>query len=453
MGSFPTLAELFSDFHDSTLTSVILTARCLERIADPAGEGARAFTAFQPDVALEAARVSDQLRAAGTLLSPIMGLPISVKDLFDVAGQPTHAGSVVLQGSPPAKKDAAAVARLRKAGAVLIGRTTMTEFAYSGVGLNPHYGTPASPFDRETRRIPGGSSSGGGVSVADGMAAAALGTDTGGSVRIPAALCGLTGFKPTARRVPTNGAFSLSMTYDSIGPIAPSVACCITLDQVLSGTPIEGLDPFPINNLRFAVVRGIPQENLDNTVSAAFERALDTLSQAGAHVHDVSVPAINHPDRAAFGAQLLMSEAYAIHRSMLNEKKNQYDPRVAARMLPAAELSAADYIDLLGWRTHFLRDTHETLHPYDAILMPTTPQVAPPIADLEASDEVYYATNRAMLRNTSIINQVDGCALSIPCHHPGEAPNGLMVAGLPMQDEKILRIGLTVEAFLSPKFL
>src|SRR5690625_3866537 len=239
MSALPTIQSLQKDLSDGRTSSVSLTRAALDRIADPAGEGSRAFTQVYEDQAHKAAEASDILRQAGLVRSPLEGLPISVKDLFDVAGQTTTAGSVVLKDQPAATRNALIVQRLLDAGAVLVGRTNMTEFAFSGLGLNPHYGTPSSPWDRQTGRIPGGSSSGAGVAVADQMSVFSLGTDTGGSIRIPSAFCGITGFKPTARRVPADGALPLSFTLDSSGPLAASVECCAIVDAILAGQPAD----------------------------------------------------------------------------------------------------------------------------------------------------------------------------------------------------------------------
>src|SRR5436305_7181670 len=195
----------------------------------------------------------DGLRRVKAAPSRYAGIPVSIKDLFDIKGQVTRAGSRALDDSPPAEADAPVVARLRRAGFVVIGRTNMTEFAYSGIGINPHFGTPKGIWQRGAGHVPGGSSSGGAVSVADGMAHAALGTDTGGSCRIPAAWNGIVGFKPTQRRVPLDGAVPLSTTLDSIGPIARTVKCCAVLDAVLADDPLAALQPRPIKRMRLAV--------------------------------------------------------------------------------------------------------------------------------------------------------------------------------------------------------
>ncbi|HYI72529.1 MAG TPA: amidase, partial [Skermanella sp.] len=290
MSKAPTIASLAADLAEGRTTSAALTEAALDRIADPAGEGARTFTSVDRGAALAQAEASDRLRAHGIVPSPLAGLPISVKDLFDLAGQVTTAGSVVLKDSAPAKADAPAMARLRAAGAVLIGRTNMTEFAFSGLGINPHYGTPGNPFDRQ--RIPGGSSSGAAVSVADGMAVAAIGSDTGGSVRIPAALCGLAGFKPTQARVPRDGAVPLSWTLDSVGPLANSIVCCAVVDAVLAGEAAYPPEALPLEGLRIGVPQQIVLDGLDATVSSAFSRTLTRLSQAGAHLSDLDMPAL-----------------------------------------------------------------------------------------------------------------------------------------------------------------
>ena len=451
MGVLPTIQDIQTQFRLGTLSCIEYVADNLERIQSPKGEGPKAFIEVYDEQSLKLGLLATQLFEAGIPTPPLLGVTLSIKDLFDVEGQPTRAGSVVLQEEQPAATSATIVDRLLRAGAILIGRTNMTEFAYSGVGLNPHYGTPASPFDRETRRIPGGSSSGSGVSVADQMAVASIGTDTGGSVRIPAALCGIVGFKPTARRVPTEGAFPLSSTFDSVGPLAPSVKCCILLDQIMRGAPVQTLRPYPLKNLRVAIVSGLPLEHLDTHVSTAFERTVHMLQQSGVIVDEIRSDAIDHPDRSSSGARLLSAEAYATHRRLLDRSGHLYDPRVASRILPAAETTAADYIDLLSWRRNFVRDVTQELDSYDALLMPTTPIIAPPLLELEQSDKVYFETNTLMLRNTSIVNQMDGCALSLPCHLQDEPPVGLMVAGLPLQDDKILRIGLAIETLLNRK--
>jgi aspartyl-tRNA(Asn)/glutamyl-tRNA(Gln) amidotransferase subunit A len=430
-------------------TSQALTEEALSRATDPAGEGARVFTKLYPDAARAAAQASDILRKAGLARSSIDGLMISIKDLFDVAGEVTMAGSVARAGEPAAVEDAVVVKRLRAAGAVIVGRTNMTEFAYSGLGINPHYDVPRNPWDRKTGRIPGGSSSGAAVSVTDGMAVAGIGSDTGGSVRIPAALCGLTGFKPTAARVPLTGVLPLSASLDSIGAIAPSVACCAILDAIMAGE--EERLPVPANlaGLRLAVPTTLALEGMDKDVARAFETALSTLSAAGARIDEIAVP--EFAGLAAINAKggFTAAEAWAWHRDLIERAGDRYDPRVVSRIRRGKDISAADYLELLAAREAWKAGVEARIEGYDALLLPTVPVVAPAIADLSASDDVYYATNGLILRNPTLINFLDGAALSVPCHAPGEAPVGLMIAGPAGSDRRMLAIGMAVEALLS----
>src|SRR6476646_3899738 len=280
-----TVVDLAEALAAGRTSSRELVEAALARVAAPDGEGARTFIAVYADKAMAAADAQDRLRKAGYVASLLAGLPVSIKDLFDVAGERTLAGSKALDDSPPAAHDALTIARLRAAGAVLIGRTNMTEFAFSGVGINPHYGTPGNPYDR--RLIPGGSSSGAAVSVSDGGAVIAIGTDTGGSVRIPAALCGIVGFRPTQERIPRDGVTPLSTTLDSIGPLANSVACCAVADAVMAGEPPIAPPPIPTEWLRLAVPQSYVLDGLSAEVASAFADACTTLSRAGARVIDL----------------------------------------------------------------------------------------------------------------------------------------------------------------------
>jgi aspartyl-tRNA(Asn)/glutamyl-tRNA(Gln) amidotransferase subunit A len=443
-----TLSELGADLAAGNTTSQALVEAALARIADPAGEGARVFLRTHGATALARARECDALRADGIVASPLAGIPVSVKDLFNEAGEVTHAGSRVLADAPPAIADASVVHRLRLAGAIIIGRTNTVEFAFSGLGLNPHYGTPKNPWDRATGRIPGGSSCGAAVSVADGMAAMGLGTDTGGSVRIPAALCGLAGFKPTARRVPTAGTFPLSTSLDSIGPIAHSVACCALVDSILAGLAPDVPDALPLQGLRLGLVRDHVLEGLDADVAAAFADALGRLSRAGARVTDLRFAALNRLPYINRNGGLILPEAYAIHRDLLARRLAGYDPRVSVRALQGANVRAADYLEVLSARAAMIAEAAALAAPFDAWLMPTVAMVAPAIAPLEADDDLYNEVDAHILRNTSVVNFLDGCALTIPCHEPGTGPVGLMVVGQGDEDRKILAVGRAIEAAL-----
>jgi len=447
-----TVAQLAADLAAGRTTSRRLTEQALERIADPAGEGKRAFIKVYAEAALAEADFSDRLRKAGVRRSPVDGLPVSLKDLFDVAGDVTRAGSRIMEKNPPATADALAVARLRAAGAVFVGRTNMVEFAFGTTGINPHYGTPKNPWDRKTGRIPGGSSSGAAVAQADGMCVMALGSDTRGSVRIPAAFCGVTGFKPTTRRVPREGAFPLSTTLDSIGPLANSVACCAAYDAILAGESPEPLSELPAKGLRLLVPKTEVREGLDPEVATAFSAALEKLSRAGASIAEKPVPAFDRQGEYFKGGGFAGAEAYAIHRKNA-ERLAEYDPRVAKRVLMGKDLSAADYIDFVRLRAEFQREVEALVAPFDAFLLPTNPCIAPPIAEVEATDEAYFRWNMRILRIVGLVNFLDGCAASLPCqaraHLPAEAPVGLMVCGPAMSDRRILAVAAAVERTLA----
>ncbi len=446
------LAQQLASLNRCETTSRDLVEQCLAAIADPTGEGTRAFLRIDADAVRNTADDLDRQRRSG-VSKPLLGLPISIKDLTDVAGETTAAGSIVLRDAPPAKEDAPIVARLRQAGAIPFGRTNMTEFAFSGLGINPHYGTPRNPYDRASGgRIPGGSSSGAVVSVTDGMAAAAIGSDTGGSIRIPAALCGATGFKPTQRRVPTTGAFPLSRSMDSLGPIAPTVACCALIDSVLAGNSDAAQHPIELLNLsglRLGVMQGYILDALDPAVAKAFEAALATLSSAGAQLVDFHFDGLNRIPEANAKGTVPTYEGYDWHKDLLAKHGDQYDPIVRSRMLKALDMTVTDYRNLLDARKRIIAGAEPAFAPFDAVLLPSVACIAPRITDLEADLATYLAANAIILRNPSIINFLDGCALSIPCHQPGEAPVGLKVAHLANHDAKILRIGAAIEAALA----
>ena len=442
-----TVPQLAAALAAGRISSRALVEAALARIADPAGEGRRAFIATYAKPALEAADAQDRLRQAGYALSPLAGLPVSIKDLFDVAGERTLAGSKALDDAPLATRDAPIVARLKAAGAVLVGRTNMTEFAFSGVGINPHFGTPGNPRDRA--RIPGGSSSGAGVSVADGMAALAMGTDTGGSVRIPAALCGLVGFKPTQLRIPRDGAVPLSTTLDSVGPLGRSVACCAIGDAVLAGLPPEVPAELPAAGLRLGVPQRFVLDGLDKTVAGAFERACTALSRAGARL--VDLPFTEADDYVAINASggFSAAEAFAWHRALLERRGADYDPRVRVRIERGRSMSAADYVTLAWDRARLIARVDAATAGFDALILPTVPVVAPPIAAF-AEDKEFARLNMLILRNPAIINFLDRCALTLPIERPGELPVGLMVVGRGGEDRRILGMGLGLEAALAP---
>jgi len=398
-----------------------------------------------------AAAAVDQCRAAGAPVPPLAGLAVSIKDLFDVAGQPTTAGSRAMADAPAAAADCPAVARLRAAGAALTGHTNLSEFAYSGVGINPHYGTPVNPATaalNPTPRIPGGSTSGGAVTVASGAAWAALGSDTGGSIRIPAALQGLVGFKNTQRLTPLAGSVPLSTTLDTACAITLSVRDAVLLHGLLAARTPRPLAR-PLRSLRLALPLTLMLDGLDAEVARAFEQALNRLRAGGAVIDELPLSQIG--ELAGLQAQggFAAAESWAWHRGRLAQREAYYDPRVAQRIRRGEAISAADYIDLQQARLRWIASVEASIEGYDALLSPTVPMVAPAIAPLLGNDQRFFAINTMLLRNPSVVNMLDGCALSLPCHDPDQMPVGLMVWGPAMADDAVLGVSLTIESALA----
>ena len=398
----------------------------------------------------------DQARAAaavpGVERLPLAGLAVSVKDLFDIQGMTTAAGSTVLRDAPPAPADSPAVARLRRAGAAFIGRTHMVEFAFSGVGVNPHFGTPAA-FDARHGALPGparvcgGSSSGAGVSVATGAAFIGLGSDTGGSIRIPAALNGIVGFKNTARLVPTEGAVPLSTTLDTACALTRTVRDAVVAHEILAARRVTR-SPAPLSAWRLAVPATLFLDGLDATVARAFERTLSRLRAAGAQITEIALAETAQLADVNATGGFSAAESYAWHRTLLARHGNAYDPRVKSRIERGAGMSAADYIDLLHARRAWIARMQTAIAGFDALLSPTVPIVAPPIASVAPGSErdaEFFRVNGLLLRNTSVVNMLDGCALSLPCHEAGELPVGLMVWHGALRDDPVLNIGLLIE--------
>lgn len=398
--------------------------------------------------ALACAQASDALRAAGAPLPTLGGLAISIKDLFDVAGQPSTAASASRRDAAPATQDAPAVARLRSAGAALLGHTNMSEFAFSGLGLNPHHGTPLNPVTQALdgkARIPGGSTSGGAVSVAIGAAWAALGSDTGGSIRIPAALQGLVGFKNTAALTPAAGCIPLSTTLDTVCAITRSVRDAVLIHEVLAARSVR-LQARPLASTRLAVPQAL-LDGMDATVARAFERSLARLRAAGAQIETLDLPLAEIASLQAQGG-FAAAESWAWHRRALATRAADYDPRVALRIRRGEAISAADYLDLHAQRRAWIAQMHTAMQGFDAMLSPTVPTVAPELAPLQTSDEAFFAANALMLRNTSVVNVLDGCAISLPCHQADELPVGLMLWTEGQRDDALLSLALQIESAL-----
>lgn len=423
-------------------TREALVAGALEKATQPAAKSV--FTKMYPEAALAAARAADAAHKAGIAQPALAGLPVSIKDLYGVAGETTMAGSLVCKGEPAQTHDAPVVARLRAAGSAIVGKTNMTEFAFSGIGINPHYGTPVNPTDQTIARVPGGSSSGAGVSVALGLSVAGLGSDTGGSIRIPAALCGIVGFKSTQKRVPLEGALELSRALDTVCALTRSVQDCITVDAVLSGAMLP-VRRRPIAGMRLAVPQTMVLDGLDNTVAQAFDRSLSILSEAGAQIIEIpmtefaDIPKVNAP------GGLSPIEAYAVHHERLARAQAQFDQRVAARVMLGATISAQQYIAILDKRRAWIASVERAIEGYDALMCPTVPTVAPELEKLIASDEAFFKANGQMLRNTFTINLLDGCSYSLPCHREGELAVGLMLSSVHGDDARLSAVALAVE--------
>jgi len=442
------LFDLAHSLARKKVTSRQLVEHCLENIEAPDGEGQNTYLSVYKDRALAEADACDTARSASIHLSPFTGVPISVKDLFDVADQLTTAGSHVLDEQRVAAHDADIVSKLRQAGFIILGKTNMTEFAYSGLGMNAHYGTPASPYDRQTRRLPGGSSSGAAVSVSDEMAAAAIGTDTGGSTRVPAAFCGLVGFKPTTGRISTKGCVPLSKSLDSIGPIANSVTCCAILDAIMAGDNNIEVEPFPEVGIRLGALNGFAMEDLDIEVANAFDDALQRLGKRGILVKSHNLPELEsyyaHIDRAC----LVGSEAYAFHQPLIQQRRDYYDPWVLTRIESAKNYSASDYISALQRQADCIEDATQRSVGLDAIVLPTSPLIPHPIASLTDDMDLSIKINALNLRNTSIANTLNAPSITIPCHGPGQAPVGFMLIGKTGQDRKLLAIARSIESII-----
>lgn len=400
---------------------------------------------------IDAGEARRQAADPANAAKPLAGLAVSIKDLFDIADQVTPAGSKVLADAPAAAHDSPAVARLRAAGAALIARTNMSEFAFSAVGVNPHFGTPANPADPKTPRIPGGSSSGAAVSVATGAAFVGLGSDTGGSIRIPAALCGIVGFKNTARLTPTEGALPLSTTLDTVCAMTRSVRDAILAHEILAERKVARSEQ-PLSAMRFAVARTSMLDGLDPTVAKAFERSLKTLRAGGARIEEIALEPIRDLGTIQSTGGFTAAESYAWHRALLASSAADYDPRVRFRIERGAAMKAYEYIDLIRARRDWMARVHTALAGFDAVLSPTAPMVAPPIAQVAPGaerDEEFFRVNALLLRNCSVVNMLDGCAISIPCHVAGELPVGLMIWQGAMQDDAVLNIALRAEEALA----
>ena len=442
------IKDIARQIADGTLNARDHIESCLAAIDDKAGQGQNTFIKTFHDRARADADSVDTARKNGWALTPFAGVSLSLKDLFDVAGDVTKAGSILLANTPPARTDATIVARLRQAGFILIGRTNMTEFAFSGLGMNTHYGNPLSPYDRKTGRIAGGSSSGSAVSVSDHMAAISIGSDTGGSTRAPASYCGIVGLKPSTARMPSDGVFPLSPSFDAAGPMGNSVACVSIIDSIMAGGAGVSETPFTPVGLRLAIPDGYLMEELDAEVATAFDTAIDRLRDAGVHVQKIRLDALEAMRPSNNTKSIVSAEAYAVHRQWLeSDQLDKYDPFIGHRLRGGGDILAADYIAMFEKRETVCHAIKTQTRGFDALVLPTTPGIAPAINAMPTLDK-QLEMNARSLRNTAITNYLDRPTISIPCHQPGSAPVGLSLMGSRHHDRRLLAIADGLEAII-----
>jgi aspartyl-tRNA(Asn)/glutamyl-tRNA(Gln) amidotransferase subunit A len=413
--------------------------------ADPA-----LFITLMPQRAREEAKASAKRYDNGCPLGPLDGVPLVWKDLFDLAGTVTTAASLIYRHAPVAAHDCMVAARLQSCGMVSIGKVNLSEFAYSGLGLNPHFGTPLNPHDRSTPRAPGGSSSGTAVAVASGLVPVGIGTDTGGSIRVPAAFNGLVGYKPSTGRVDKTGVFVLSDSLDTIGPLAHTVEDCVLLDCAMRGLPATCPLPAPLQGLRVVVPSNVVFDDIEPDVAAALYRALHALAQAGVHIERRTLPELDEVQRItqAHGS-LTAAEGYRRHRMVMESPQRQkIDPRVVSRLESGHTMSALDLLEIQSARTLLATRVAHSLGGA-MVVMPTVGHVAPPIAPLEADETLFHRTNLLTLRNTMLGNFLDWCGLSLPmgCDRQG-LPMGLLLSAPWGRDDALLAAGLAVQALL-----
>lgn len=442
-----TIAELEKKYRTGQETVQKRLALVTSKITDAQGEGRRVFLRTMLQDCVQTAIDQDRLIQDKKPLKPLHGVVVSIKDLFDIEGQVTTSGSKVLAKEEPAHQDSLVVKQLKDAGALIIGRTNMTEFAYSGLGINPHYGTPLNPFERHLKRIPGGSTSGGAISVADGMADVAIGTDTGGSCRIPAAFCDLVGFKPSEGRYSKQGVLPLSPTLDSIGTLARSVDCCERIDQILAESSLDPKIEF-LQGLKVGVLSNVVNDGAEPVVLEAIKNVTELLKKTGAIVNQRVSNAVNESVALEGQPKIVSHEAYQQFKGLLETRIDEFDQRVSSRILRGKNVSNEVFQDTLAKRQEIIRRWHQEIAHDDVWIMPTVAITAPLLDELIASDDVYFAKNALVLRNTGLFNFLDACAISLPCHQPGQLPIGVMLVMPKGQDLKLLAVAKLFEQMI-----
>jgi aspartyl-tRNA(Asn)/glutamyl-tRNA(Gln) amidotransferase subunit A len=452
MTSHKTLASLAVLVQSGEIDPVALTKETLARIESHDDQAI--FLALTRERAEREAKAASKRIKAGRSLGLLDGLPVAWKDLFDLAGTVTTAGSVVLKDNPPAEADAAVVAAMSAAGMVCVGRTNMNEFAFSAIGVNPHYGTPRNPASTDVHRIPGGSSAGSAVSVAAGLVPLAIGSDTGGSIRIPAAMTGIVGYKATRGRYAMKGVFPLAGSLDSLGPLCLTVQDAVWADAAMHSLTAPVIRRAELADLSIVVPETIVFDEAEAEVVSAFEAAIKRIEAAGVRVRRRPFPSF----AAIFelmrrhGA-LVNAEAYALHRERLaSPDAARMDHRVVTRVRIGEKVTVSDYIALLDARDRLIHETVESLQTGDLIAHPTLPHVAPPVAPLLADDDLFYKVNTRTLRNTLIGNFLDFCGISIPCGFGAAGmPVGFLLSAPHHQDDRLLSAALALEALIRGK--
>lgn len=413
------------------------------------------FIALDDKTLLAQARKVDQQRAAGTA-KPLAGVPISLKDLFNVKGQKTLAGSVVLADKAPVEtEDAEVVASLRKAGMLCFGRTNMSEFAFSGMGLNDHFPPLHSVWDQYGLRIAGGSSSGSAVSVALGIVPGTLGSDTTGSCRIPAAFNGIVGMKPSHGRLSLTGVYPLSHSCDAPGPLAVDVDSCFLLDQLMQGktfSELPELAPANIQKLRLLVPKGLVIEALDPEVEVAFKRAVDQLETLGAEIIRAPLPALDQCIDMFMNRNTVIYEAWELHRELIESHGDEFGAYVRSRIESGRSVTEEEQAARYAEKAMLIEQVKQELAELevDAMIYPTVPCIPPLVKDTQDPEKL-GPINLRCLRNTSTVNYFDGCAITLPCHAEGEAPVGLMVSSVHGDDERLLEIAAAIEETIATR--
>ena len=451
MQNFTSLRSLAQALNRTEITVCELTEQALRR----AKQSDSVFIALNEGLT-SLAKSIDIARKRADEVPPLAGIPITLKDLFNVRNEITLAGSVVRKAlAKPESTDAEVVAPLRDAGLLFLGRTNMSEFAFSGMGKNPHYGTPLSIWDRETGRLPGGSSSGSAVSVAEGIVVATLGSDTAGSCRIPAAFNGIVGVKPSFGRMSLKGIYPLSPTSDAPGPLANDVDSCYLLDQLMSGrlAPTEALpelEPLDITSLKLVVPESGVLSDLDDEVQHAFDRAIEALRAAGASIEFREMSSIDDCIDMFAKRAVVVHEAYHHHREMLEQFGNQYDPFVGQRLLTGAQISDQEQLSRYHEKSRIIELFNQQFRASgaDALLYPTVACLPPAIAETESIDDA-RRVNLRCLRNTATANYFDGCSVSLPCHKSGTAPVGFMLSAMNGDDDDLYMISAAIERVIN----